>query len=330
MLTGYLSLQSGEKIEVAGNESILDAALRNDLVLEYSCRNGQCGVCKTQVTSGDTYIIHEEFSLTAEEKSSGLVLSCCRGIAGDVSLNAENLTELKNIKKITGPCKIDSLVSHGDDVIEVVLITPPSSVIQFLPGQYIDITGPNGVRRSYSIANAPMEKGQIRLFVKKVDGGVFSEYWFNSAKVSDLLRFEGPFGTFFLPKNNKKHLVLLATGTGIAPIQAILESLVKDPAQNTFESIRLFWGGRYKTDLFLPMDFEIYNYIFVPVLSRAESVKGVDFGYVQSAVLNREIPLDDSVVLACGSQTMISSAREILVNNGLPKSAFKSDAFVSS
>lgn len=329
-MTGYLSLQSGEKIEVAQNETILDAALRNDLVLQYSCRNGQCGVCKTQVTSGDTYILNEELSLTAEEKSTGLVLSCCRGIAGDVDINAENLTELKGIKKITGPCKIDSLVRHGDNVVEVVLRTQPSAVIKFLPGQYIDMIGPGGVRRSYSIANAPLENGRLRLFIKKVDGGVFSEYWFDGANINDLLRFEGPLGTFYLPKSDKKHLVLLATGTGIAPIHAILESLVNDPAQNTFESISLFWGGRYKTDLFLPMDLEIYNLNFFPVLSRADSLDGFDFGYVHNAVLNHKIPLDDSLVLACGSHTMIKSAYEVLINNGLPKSAFKSDAFVSS
>lgn len=329
-MTGYMSLQSGEKIEVAENESILDAALRHDLVLEYSCRNGRCGVCKTQVTSGDTYIIHEEHSLTAEEKSTGLVLSCCRGIVGDVSLNAENLTELKGIKKITGPCKIDSLVRHGDEVVEVVLRTPPSSVIDFLSGQYVDIIGPNGVRRSYSIANAPMENGRLRLFVKKVDGGLFSEYWFNKAKVNDMLRFEGPLGTFFLPKNNKKHLVLLATGTGVAPIQAVLEDLLLNPDKNTFDSVTLFWGGRYESDIFKAMDFDLENYKFIPVLSRKDGVDGTYYGYVQDAVLSQDIDLNDSLVLACGSINMIISSSKTLLANGLSKSAFKSDAFVSS
>ena len=329
-MTGYLSLLSGENFEVAENESILDAALRNDTVLEYSCRNGQCGVCKTQVISGDTYIIREELSLTTEEKMSGQVLTCCRGIAGDVNLNAENLTELKGIKKITGPCKIDSLDRQGDDVIEVVLRTPPSSVIEFLPGQYVDIIGPNGVRRSYSIANAPMKSGRIRLFVKKVDGGLFSEYWFNTAKVNDLLRFEGPLGTFFLPKSNKKHLVLLATGTGIAPIQSILEGLVLNPDKNTFDSVTLFWGGRYEDDIFKTMDFDLDNYKFVPVLSRENGVAGVYHGYVQDAFLAQKIDLTDSLVLSCGSMSMIKSAEEILMANGLSKNAYKSDAFVSS
>ena len=330
MLSGYLSLNSGEVIDVNEHESILDAALRNDLFIEYSCRNGQCGACKTQVTSGNTFVIHEELSLTEEELLSGLVLSCCRGVAGDVGINAENLTELKGIKKITGPCKIDSLVRYAVDVVEVVLRTPPSSVIEFLPGQYIDIIGPNGVRRSYSIANAPMENGRLRLFVKKVEGGVFSEYWFNSAKVNDLLRFEGPLGTFYLPKNNKKHLVLLATGTGIAPIQAILEGLVLNPDKNTFDSVTLFWGGRYESDIFKTMDFDLENYKFIPVLSRKDGVEGAYYGYVQDAVLAQNIDLTDSLVLACGAIEMIKSSAKTLIANGLSKSAYKSDAFVSS
>ena len=198
-----------------------------------------------------------------------------------------------------------------------------------IPGQYIDVIGKNGFRRSYSIANAPREDGTVTLQIRKVVGGQMSHYWFHEAKVNDLLRMEGPLGTFSLRKSNVSNLILLATGTGIAPIRAILEQILKVPNLNTFANIFLYWGGRAIKDLYFdPLEMEV-PIIYRPVLSR-DNVWDGHKGYVQQAVLADEVDLFDSVVYACGSENMIESSFEILTKSGLSQQNFYSDAFVSS
>jgi CDP-4-dehydro-6-deoxyglucose reductase len=217
----------------------------------------------------------------------------------------------------------------AEDVLEVVLRTPPTSAFDFLPGQYIDVIGPKGLRRSYSIANAPRSDGRIILHVREVAGGALSAYWFERARQNDLLRVEGPLGTFCQRETPATQLVLLATGTGIAPIKAILEELQEDPRAYKFEQINLYWGGRYLQDLYWEPVFTQIPLSFTPVLSREPNWEG-RAGYIQDAVLADALSLKHSVVYACGSDAMIQDARTVLLGAGLSEGNFHSDAFVQS
>lgn len=313
---------------IDGN-TILESGCAAGVVLEHSCRIGLCGACKTQVISGETVALVPEQSITREELDQGFVLTCCREAKTDLELEAEDLGRLADIKVQTMPCRIDSLTALADDVLEVVLRTPPASRLVFLPGQYVDVIGRAGLRRSYSIANAPREDGKLSLQIRKVEGGEFSRYWFDEAKSNDLLRLEGPLGTFCLRETEASRLILLATGTGIAPVRAILEELQQDSASAGFERITVYWGGRHKQDVYWTPDFPSLPLTFVPVLSRAPDFAG-RHGYVQFAALEDSSPLSDAVVYACGSDTMIRDAKIALIDAGLPAKNFYSDAFVQS
>ena len=324
-----INLSNNISFTALNKRSILDSAREAGFILKHSCRTGRCGLCKTKVLSGETEIIHAENSLTKKELSDGFILTCCRSAKNDLYLDTEDLNELAKYPCKTLPCRINSIRKLSKDVAEIFLRTPPSSKLKYLPGQYINLIAKDGLRRSYSIANAPREDGEITLHIRKVEVGSMSRYWFSDAKENDLLRFEGPLGSFFLRETSLNNLILLATGTGIGPIKAILEKLSQDKARKVFDQIFLYWGGRYLNDLYWQPTFTNLPLKFIKVLSR-ETTPDSFKGYVQSAVIDDMHDLGNSVVYACGSEVMIKAAYNILIASGLNNKNFYSDAFVSS
>jgi CDP-4-dehydro-6-deoxyglucose reductase, E3 len=250
-----------------------------------------------------------------------------RQAEGDIALEVEDLGHLGLPAPRTLPCRIHSMLRPSDDVLCLQLRLPPHSGFTYRAGQYIDLIGPGGVRRSYSLANAHTPDGLLELHVRKVDGGALSRYWFEGAKVNDLLRLRGPLGTFVLREIAGRDLVFLATGTGIAPIKAMLESLRADAVEQP-RSVAVLWGGRRPQDHYwqaLPAED------LTLVLSRA----GTDWtgarGHVQDVLLQRStIDWASTEVYACGSEAMIHSAQARLAAEGLPRGRFHSDAFVCS
>lgn len=321
-------LSNAKNFTASTDVSILEAGRVAGVVLEHSCRNGQCGVCKVRVRSGETSLLQPELSLSDEELESGYVLTCCRSVLSDVELDTEDLGPLASIGVQTLPCRITSLTLLSEGVVEIGLRTPPTSKLDYLPGQYIDIIV-RGVRRSYSIANAPRADGVINLQVRRVGCGVLSQYWFNEAKINDLVRLEGPLGTFCLRDTSAKHLVFLATGTGIAPVKAMLEQLKAEPLPHCCKRISVYWGNRRASDIYWEPVIQDTNFSFVPVVSRESEWTGRR-GHVQSAAIEDIGDFTDAVVYACGSDTMIQAARPALVAAGLPNNRFYSDAFLQS
>lgn len=324
-----IKLSNGRCFVCKPEQTILDAAREHGIALEHSCRTGRCGVCKAQVLEGTTKNLTWHESLGSDEKAENFILTCCVTALSDVTLDIEDIGVLGRIEVKTLPCRISKLEVLCSDVIEATLRTPPASQLTYLPGQYIDVIGKNGDRRSYSVANAPRADGLLKLQIRKIPEGIFSNYWFYEAKVNDLLRLEGPLGTFCLRPSQASQLVFLATGTGIAPIQAMLEQLEIKSAEVNYDQIHVYWGVPTKNDLYWMPSYPKLSIRFIPVLSQelnSENAKA----YVQDAVLADRIALHDAVVYACGSEVMIASARSKLIAAGLNPKDFHSDAFLSS
>lgn len=324
-----VKLSNGVTFDVEPGKTVLDGAKSKNIFLEYSCRTGRCGVCKAKVLQGATSVERQEQALCAEEVAAGYILTCCRSALSGVELDIEDLGEFAQFPSKTLPCRIDSITPLADDVVKVILRLPPNAGFDYLTGQYIDVIG-QGVRRSYSLANSPRADGRLELQIRQVEQGVLSAYWFGEAKTNDLLRLEGPLGTFGLRNAAPTNLLFLATGTGIAPIKAMLERLAEQPQALAGKSIYVYWGGRTKADLYWQPVFNDLPLRFIPVLSRADAAWAGRTGYIQQAVLDDGVALRDSVVYACGSDAMIHSARGALVAAGLSPKHFYSDAFVSS
>ncbi len=325
-----IHLTSGRKFAAESGVTLLDAASTAGIALPYSCRNGRCSTCKALVKRGQTRPLTDELGLSLTEVDAGWILTCARTAETDVALDIEDLEAVQLPQPRTLPCRIAELEKLAPDVLRVKLRLPPTSNFSFIPGQYIDIIGINGTRRSYSLANASFSDKLLEFHVRAVRGGTMSDYWFNHARHNDLLRLNGPLGTFFLRECKNTDIFFLATGTGIAPVKAMLESLMDVPEDHQPQSITVLWGGRKSEDLYIDIAAIPGKHSYISVISRPnEDWIGVT-GYVQDILLSTAPDLSKAAVYACGSDKMIQSAKQALSNAGLPLTRFYSDAFVSS
>ena len=327
MLKLNIHTAEGKSFYSLKEKTVLDSALSAGFVFEYSCKSGQCGTCKTTLLKGEIIEVQEQLALNKGDANNQF-LTCCCVAASDILIDATDLSAMHGIEVKILPTRINSLELLSEDIMQVKLRVPPSSNFVFLEGQFIDIIGPNSIRRSYSIASISSNK-EIILLIKRVKNGEFSNYWFNKAKSNDLLRIEGPKGTFFL-RDRAKPLVFLATGTGIAPIISILDRLDSDPDFNQTEGISLFWGNRVQQDFVWKSNFKKINVDFHPIISRKEDDWKGEIGHVQDVALRISDNARKINVYACGATEMINSAKASFVKSGLSENDFYSDAFVQS
>lgn len=273
-------------------------------------------------------------ALKDEEKAAGLTLYCCATAQSDLVIECKQLGRVGDIPVKTLPSRIEKLERLAPDVIAIYLKLPAAERLQFLAGQYIDILLKDGKKRSYSLANAPDDDALLELHIRHVPGGLFTEQVFSSLKVRDILRFNGPHGTFYLREDSPKPMILLAGGTGFAPIKAIVEHAI---AEKCSRPMHIYWGAKARIDLYMPSLPESWaaaqaNIKFIPVLSEpaaADAWTGRS-GFVHQAVTVDHPNLADFEVYACGSPGMIDAAKADFLNAGLPEEAFFADAFTFS
>ena len=240
----------GHSFTAAGSDSLLQAALDAGLALPYGCRNGACGTCKGKVIDG--LVDHgaaEEMALSAAERASGLALFCCARPLSDLVLECREVAAAGDIPVKTMPCRVQKIERVADDVIVLSLKLPANERLQFLAGQYIEFLLKDGRRRAFSIANAPHDDGFLQLHVRLIAGGEFTGHVFGGMKEKDILRFQGPYGSFFLREESAKPVILLAGGTGFAPIKALVEHAIH---QNITRPMQIYWGARNRGGLYLP------------------------------------------------------------------------------
>ena len=324
-----ISLKNNKKFNCDKDSTIFEAAKKNNIVLEHSCLSSRCRSCMVKVLSGKTINKEEEMVLSEEDKNESFILSCNSIPLSDLELDIEDLGDITLFEKKIIPSKINIIEKLNDDVIKIVVRIPPNSNFNFNSGQFVNIIK-GGITRSYSIANSSYHKNQLEFFIKNYENGLMSDYFFNKAKINDLLRLEGPLGTFFLRDSSFKNIIFLATGTGIAPIKSILEELEKSHEQYKNKNMWIFIGARYQEDLFWEPNFKNLNIKYIPVLSRQVNDWNGAKGYVQDIVLNKQINLENTQVYACGSINMINSSKELFTKNNLNENNFFSDAFVQT
>jgi len=327
---------------VRPGETILQAALREGFSLPYGCRNGSCGACKGKIIQGTVdFGQHDEETLTEKEKQIGMALFCCALPLSDLVIECHEIDAITDIDIKTLPCRVQKLERVAPDVMIISLKLPSNQRLQFLAGQYIDILLKDGERRSFSLANAPYDDEFLQLHARNYPGGVFAKHVFTEMKEKDILRFEGPFGSFFLrdTPSSETPIIFVASGTGFAPVKSILEQVFH--TKNNFllkKRITLYWGVRTKADLYMvdlvnKWQQKHDNFTFIPVLSDAlpnDEWLGRE-GFVHQAVLQDFDSLTDHQVYACGSPLMVKAAfADFTSLRNLPKDQFFSDIFTPS
>ena len=324
---GFLiSINHSFKVRSQGTSSIVKSAKEQGYTINHSCLNGRCSECKVKVVSGDFEMPSTQEGLTDKEVQEGYCLSCITKPLSDMELEDVSFIEgvLPEIKTI--PAKISLLEFLSQDVVKVTLRIPPNKTMEFLAGQYIDLSV-KGIKRSYSIASTPSDS-EIELLIKNYTGGQFSNYLFNEAKVNDLLRIEGPKGTYIFPKEITHNLIFISTGTGIAPNLSLIKSALKEGKVQPSQ-ITLIHGQRTAKEHIYSLEETLKGVNIIKCTSR-ESAEGFVQGYVQDAVKGLELDISNSLVFACGNPQMIKELKIQMVASGLKEKNFKSDVFVPS
>lgn len=328
--------QSGRQFQIEPDETVLAAALRQNVHLPYGCKNGACGSCKGLVVEGEfVQGPHAPSALSSEDLTRGCALFCCATALSDLEIDVREIAGVDGVQIKKLPCRVMSIERRADDVIVLKLQLPANERLQFRAGQYLEFILKDGTRRSYSMANAPYLEGPLELHIRHMPGGKFTDHVFGTMKERDILRFEGPLGTFFLREDSDKPIVLLASGTGFAPIKAIVEQ-----ARNLGieRPMTLYWGARRKSDIYLydlaeQWARELPNFKFVPVLSEAapEDQWAGRTGFVHNAVIEDLPDLSGYQVYACGAPAMVEAAqRDFTRVTGLPEDEFYADSFTSA
>ena len=324
---------SGHVYTVRAGETVLEAALREGFPLPYGCRNGACASCKGLVLEGRVdYGGYQVSALSEEEKRGGYALFCCARPETDLVIDCREINAVRDIPVRTMPCRVQSMTRPAPDVMVIRLRLPTNERLQFLAGQYIDILLKDGKRRSFSLANPPHDDALLELHIRNYAGGRFTEHVFSGMKEKDILRFEGPLGTFFLREDSDRPIIFLASGTGFAPVKGIIEHALH---QAITRPMHLYWGCRARDDLYLPelperWVREFPGFRFTPVLSepRAGDRWTGRAGLVHRAVMEDYADLSGHEVYACGTPLMVEAAhREFTRERDLPEHKFYSDAF---
>jgi CDP-4-dehydro-6-deoxyglucose reductase len=325
---------SGHQFQVEDGEAVLAAALRQGFVLPYGCKNGACGSCKGKILSGSVdYGVYQHKALTDEERSQGKALFCQAKPLCDLVIEARTIGAVKDIPVKTLPCRVQKLERVADDVMILGLKLPANERLQFLPGQNLEFLLKDGSRRCFSMANAPHDDELIQLHVRHVPGGQFTDHVFGKMKERDILRFEGPHGTFFLREDSAKPIVFVASGTGFAPIKSIIEHALN---KGIARPMTLYWGGRRPKDLYLHALASGWaqqgKLTYVPVISDAlpEDAWAGRTGFVHRAVMADFPDLSGHQVYACGVPIMVDSARrDFIAGCKLPEDEFYADSFTT-
>ncbi len=330
-MTHLITLEGEDKqFSCEDDQIILDAALQQGITLAYGCKNGLCGSCKAQLVSGQTdYPEGQPKGISEEEQNNHEILLCKATANSDLTLKAHLPKVADDIEVKTLPARVKKITHLTDDVIEMILQLPAVEPFQFHAGQWIYFLLKNGMKRAFSIANRPNERNELELQIRHAVGGVFTDFVFNELKPGALLQIEGPHGTFYYQQDDRP-ILLVAGGTGFAPIKGILEEIFE---QGSEQKIHLFWGSKSKKDIYLQdlaqgwADEKGIEY--TPVLSEpmpSDNWQGAT-SFVHEAVLQQYKDLSDYAVYMAGPPQMIESCKQTFSAAGLDETRLYYDSF---
>jgi CDP-4-dehydro-6-deoxyglucose reductase len=322
-------LETGHRFEADGEEAVLSAARRSDVPFAYDCRSGGCGTCRVRIVEGSVrYDDQLPMGLSEEEAAAGQALLCQARACSDLVVSADPPDLGAPPQRLLA--RVQSVQPLCGDVTHLRLELPVDDDFRFRPGQYMNVHLPDGGHRSFSMASCP-SGAVVDFHIRRIPGGRFTDGDLTQLQVGDALEVELPLGSFCLHPQDYRPIVMLATGTGLAPLKAMLDSLKGD---EDCPPIHLYWGARTEADLYLDAEIRtwgegLYEFHYVPVLSRA----GADWpgrrGHVQQAVIeDLADQLGDCAFYLCGSPAMIADAKSTLVENGADAAFFYSDSFL--
>ena len=322
---------SEHQFDVEENESILDAAMRQNIDLPYGCRGGACGCCAGYIVKGEVYYDDEPIALDDDMKANQQALFCMAKTKSDLEISIEEIEELSQIQVKTLGCHVSSKNKLCHDVISLQLSLDNNERLQYLAGQYIEFVLEDGKRRAFSIANAPHKDNFLELHIRHVDGGIFTDFLFESMPENSSLQMQGPLGSFYLREGRNRPIIMMGGGTGFGPIKAMIEHIEHVGFD---QKIYLFMGVRalrdlYMNDMVTQWIAKNPNLVFIPVLSEPmdEDHWNGEIGFVHQAVAKQFVDLSEFDIYISGPPPMVNAAVDVFVQQNAKKGNMFSDAF---
>lgn len=325
-----LTINKEKEYDVKGGSTLLSTLIDEKIFIPSACGGkGSCGYCKVEVYEGGGPVLQTELGLlTEDEVDNNVRLSCQCKVKEDIKINIAE--ELFNIKEINGRVlEIENLT----EVIKRIKIEMKED-FAFKAGQYIQFKAPKydgnreEVYRAYSIASSPNEKNFIELLIGYVKDGIATSYVHQHLKEGDMVNLNGPYGDFYY-QENQREMIMVAVGTGMAPILSILKYMQEN---NIKRRVIFYFGAKTEDDLFMldyfqRLEDELYDFSFIPCLSRADD-KWTGFkGRVNNA-LERDIDSgENKEAYLCGNEPMINSVVETLEAKGIGGNRIYFDKF---
>ena len=325
----------GQQFTMPDHQTVLQAALKQPgLVLPYGCRSGNCGACKAKVISGEfSYPEGEPAAIGDRDRAENRVLLCQARPASDLVLEVREVGAVRDQVIKTLPCRVSKLDRLAPDVMQLDLQLPSTERLDYLAGQYLTLMLRDGRQRDFSLANAP-DGSDLQLHIRLNPDGEFTRYIFEELKEKALLRLKGPLGTFFIRGESTRPILMMAGGTGFAPIKAMLESLFKTGLDRP---VRFYWGCRARQDLYLHDLLESWathypQFSYIPVLSEPTATDRWTgrTGFVHAALAEDHPDLTGYDVYMAGPPVMIEAAKAQFEKQGLPEQQLFYDSFESS
>ena len=308
-------------------ETLLAAAQRANVALPHDCQSGGCGTCRIRLLAGAVSYEDFPFGLTPEEEAEGYALACQGRPTDDLVIEVPDIAaDLPEVRRHTAT--VTGVAPACDGITRLTLALPEGTPLDYRAGQYLNVLLEDEAPRSFSMATGPA-RGLLELHVRRLAGGLFTDHRLARLRPGDRLEVELPLGTFVYRERDYRPLLMVATGTGIAPIRSILESLMDDP---DCPPVDLYWGMRSEVDLYLDAEIRSWegrfeDFRYVPVLSRGGPSWPGRRGYVQDAVAADFDDLSEHAIYLCGSPAMIADAKAAFIGQGASAAHLYAEGF---
>jgi propane monooxygenase reductase subunit len=331
----------GIEMEVDEEETILQAAFRQGLMLMHGCKEGQCSACKSFLLDGEVDLDrYSTFALPDFEEAEGWTLLCRAHAYSDLEIELINYDEdelRSGTPIITARTRVEAIerLTHDIRLLRLSLVEPEQ--LTFKPGQYVDIgiPGSNGHHRSFSMANTPTTANELVFMIRLFPDGRFSGLLEGALSAGDELEVTGPYGVFTLRASSPRRLLFIGGGAGMAPILSLLRSMAESRSERR---AIYYYGARRPEDLFCLEELEalareLPSFEFVPALSESgDPDDGWDgeTGLITDVVARREEDFSELDAYLCGPPPMVDAAIALLEGKGVPEARIFYDKFTTT
>ncbi len=323
-------LPTGSEFLVEGAESILEAGLRSGLALDYGCSNGNCGLCKVRVKSGEVRKIrHHDYVLTESEKGLGYILSCSNSAVDKVVLEAREAGGVNDIPEQVVQIRIKKIERPDTGVIILSTKTPRTHRLRFLAGQTATLTIDRVGSNRYSIASCPCDDMNLQFHIVNAAEDPVARHLDTRAKVNDVISLRGPQGSFCLNENSPNSLVFIAQGSGFAPIRGLIEHAM---ALDCAARMHLYWiadkdAGHYLNNLCRSWTDAFDNFTYLPIAAGDNSI-AID--EIISAIVEIHENLAALDFYLCAGGELTARIELLLLENAVPKSQLRTEKLIFS